>query len=179
MDSREEYVARDWYAALVRTNDYLASRPDLADMTRIVVAGGSQGGAFAIVTAALDPRVAYCFADCPAMGLPHEMMKHYMSYGPSRGQAPPGIEVEELERLLSYYDPVNFAPYITCPTHVGSNIGDITVHSMGPLAIYKNLTGLKSDQKAFHAGFTHMHGSGFGLAENQKQILDGLASSPP
>jgi hypothetical protein len=76
MESREEYVARDWYAALVRTNDYLASRPDLADMTRIVVAGGSQGGAFAIVTAALDPRVAYCFADCPAMGLPHEMMKH-------------------------------------------------------------------------------------------------------
>ncbi len=177
IEERDSYVARRWYTAMVRAVDYLATRPELVDMRRVVAAGGSQGGALAIVTTALDPRIAYCFADCPANAQPHEIMRHYESFGPSAGIIPADRTLEEAERVLSYYNPANFAPLIKVPTHVGANIGDLTVHSMGPLAIYHNLTALGQEQKAFHPGFTHGHGSGPGLARERQRIYD-LITNP-
>jgi cephalosporin-C deacetylase len=174
MENRDDYVARSWYCALVRSIDYLATRPDLVDMKRIIAPGGSQGGGFALVTAALDHRIAYCFADAPALGQPQEIMWHYGSFGPSRGQVPAGKTDADVERLMSYYNPVNFGPYIQCPTQIGSNIGDLTVHSMGPLACYKNLTGLQPSDKRFHPGFTHAHGSGPGLGQAQNEVIERL-----
>lgn len=176
LEDRDTYVARAWYCTLVRAVDYLATRPDWVDMKRVVAAGGSQGGAFALVTAALDPRIAACFADCPANGQPQEILLNYASFGPSAGIVPPGRTVEDTIKLLSYYNPVNFCPRIRCMTHVGSNIGDLTVHSMGPLAAYHNLTGLQDNQKAFHPGFTHFHGSGPGLGEAKKVYFGKLAN---
>ncbi len=170
LDSRDAYVARSWYSTMTRTIDYLATRTDIVDMNRIVASGGSQGGALALVTAALDKRVAVCLADCPANCQPQEIMENYSSFGPSRGLVPVGQTLQDLENMLSYYNPVNFCPWITCPTYVGSNIGDLTVHSMGPLAAYKNLTALKDDQKDFYPGFTHFHGSGPGLGVKTKEI---------
>ena len=162
---------------MARAIDYLATRPDLVDMKRIVAHGGSQGGALALVTAALDPRVAVCLSDCPANCQPQEIMENYPSFGPSKGCVPAGKTLAEVERALSYYNPVNFAPRIKCPTYVGSNIGDLTVHSMGPLAAYHNLTGLPADQKAFYPGWTHDHGSGPGLHEKTKEWLERLSTS--
>jgi len=178
LESRDDYVARAWYCAMVRSIDYLATRPDLVDMKRIVARGGSQGGALALVTAALDDRVAYCFADCPANCQPQEIMRYYGSFGPSRGVIPEGKTLADVDKLLSYYNPANFCPWIRCPTYVGSNIGDLTVHSMGPLAAYHNLTALKADRKDFYPGFTHMHGSGAGLGRKQREILEKIAGPP-
>ncbi len=179
LGDRDTYVARAWYCALVRSVDYLATRPDLVDMKRVVAKGGSQGGAFALVTAALDPRIAVCFADCPANCQPQEIMDNYPSFGPSIGQVPEGKTVADVQRALSYYNPVNFAPLIKCPTYVGSNIGDVTVHSLGPLAAYHNLTGLAPENKAFYPGFTHFHGSGPGLGVKAKEVLESLAGPLP
>jgi cephalosporin-C deacetylase-like acetyl esterase len=174
LQDRDTYVARAWYCAMVRAVDILASRPDLVDMTRVVAKGGSQGGALALVTAALDPRVVVCLADCPANCQPSEIMRNYSSFGPSSGQVPPGQSLENVETMLSYYNPVNFCPLIRCPAYVGSNIGDLTVHSMGPLAAYHNLTGVKPEDKAFYPGYTHFHGSGPGLGVKSKEWLDKL-----
>jgi len=174
IEHRDTYVARSWYTAMVRAVDYLATRPELVDMDRLIAFGGSQGGALAIVTAALEPRIAYCFADCPSNAQAHEIMRYYECFGPSAGIMPDGVSREQGERILSYYNPANFAPRIRIPTHVGINIGDITVHSMGPLAIYHNLTGLSADQKAFHPGFTHFHGSGPGLTHERNRISQAL-----
>jgi len=174
IEDRDTYVARGWYTAMVRAVDYLATSPELVDMDRLIAFGGSQGGALAIVTASLDPRIAYCFADCPSNAQAHEIMRYYESFGPSAGILPDGFSLEQGVRILSYYNPANFAPRIRIPTHVGINIGDITVHSMGPLAVYRNLTGLNDDQKAFHPGFTHFHGSGPGLTRERKRIYQKL-----
>ena len=179
LDARDTYAARSWYCAMVRAMDYLATRPELVDMNRVVASGGSQGGALALVTAALDSRVAVCLSDCPACCQPQEIMGNYPSFGPSRGQVPPGQMLQDLERMLSYYNPVNFCPWIKCPTYVGSNIGDLTVHSMGPLAAYHNLTGLGAEQKAFYPGFTHAHGSGPGLGVKSREWLGKLGGALP
>jgi hypothetical protein len=91
---------------------------------------------------------------------------------------PNGKSAADVEKLLSYFNPVNFAALISCPTHIGSNIGDLTVHSMGPLAAYQNLKRLPPDKKAFHPGFTHFHGSGPGLSKARAEILTQLAGPP-
>ncbi len=179
LNDRDSYVARSWYCAMVRSIDYLATRPDLVDMTRVVSKGGSQGGALALVTAALDHRVAVCLADCPANCQPSEIMENYPSFGPSAGRVPEGKTLKDVEKLLSYYNPVNFCPSIACPAYVGSNIGDLTVHSMGPLAAYHNLTGLKAGDKDFYPGFTHFHGSGPGLGVKSKEWLEKLGGPLP
>jgi len=178
LGDRDTYAARSWYSAMVRAIDYLAARPDLVDMKRIVASGGSQGGALALVTAALDPRVAVCLSDCPACCQPQEIMESYGSFGPSRGQVPPGRTLQDVEKMLSYYNPVNFCPSIRCPTYVGSNIGDLTVHSLGPLAAYRNLTGLAPGEKAFYPGFSHAHGSGPGLGLKSREWLEKLGGPP-
>jgi len=179
LNARDTYVARSWYCAMVRATDYLATRPELVDMKRVVASGGSQGGALALVTAALDPRVAVCLSDCPACCQPQEIMENYPSFGPSRGQVPPGQTLQDVESMLSYYNPVNFCPWIKCPTYVGSNIGDLTVHSLGPLAAYHNLTGLGAGQKAFYPGFTHSHGSGPGLGVKSREWLERIGGALP
>lgn len=164
LDDRDGYVARAWYCNLVRAVDYLATRPDLVDMTKVVAKGGSQGGGFSLVMGGLEPRISAVFADCPSNCQPHELLQgKYSSFGPSPGQVPPGRTLEQTIALFSYYNPANFCPRIRVPTHVGINIGDLTVHSIGPLAAYHMLTGLKPEQKGFHPGFTHFHGSGPGL----------------
>lgn len=179
LGDRDTYVARAWYCNMVRAVDYLATRPELVDMKRVIVRGGSQGGALALVTAGLDPRVAVCLADCPANCQPSEIMENYPSFGPSAGQVPQGKTLAEVEKALSYYNPANFCPRIKCPAYVGSNIGDLTVHSMGPLAAYHNLTGVSQDSKAFYPGFTHFHGSGPGLWDKTNDWLDKFGGPAP
>jgi cephalosporin-C deacetylase len=148
---RDEYVARNWYCALPRALDFLETQPDLADMSLIITRGGSQGGALAVVTAALDERVSACLADSPSNSMLHYSVdpKYYKSFGPTAGQTPEGWTLAEFKDMLAYYDPANMAPWIKCPTVIGVTTGDLTVHSMGGLGIYKNLTTLEDDQKWF------------------------------
>lgn len=157
LESRDAYVARSWYCTMKRAVDYLATRPDLVDMDRVVAKGGSQGGALALVTAALDDRVALCLSDSPSNLQMHELILNYSGFGPSIGNVPEGQTVEDLIDTLSYYDAVNMCPWIEVPTVIGLNVGDLTVHSMGGLAAYKNLTGLPGEEKWFFPGPTHFH----------------------
>ncbi len=177
LDTRDDYVARSWYCALVRALDYLATRPELADMSRVVAKGGSQGGALALVTAALDPRVKVCIADCPSNCMHHDVLTPgtYQTFGPTAGQVPPGQTLDDLKRTLSYYDPAHLAPRIACPTVIHANVGDLTVHSMGGLGVYNNLTGLKAGQKWFLPGVNgHFHAGSVAGGKKAKELIDAL-----
>lgn len=158
MGSRDDYVARSWYCTMVRAIDYLETRPDIVDMDRLAVAGGSQGGALALVTAGLDKRVDACFSMCPAACQFHEILSSYWSFGPKLGQLPKGQTLEQLKTTLSYYDAVSFCPRITVPTYLGFNVGDTTVHAMGPLAAWRSLTRVPADRKHLFIGYSSMHG---------------------
>lgn len=174
LDSRDDFCAREWYCDMVRAVDYLATRPDIVDMDRVVAAGGSQGGALALVTAALDPRIKYCFAMCPAACQFHEMLEHYESFGPSKGQVPEGQTLDDLKTTLSYYDAVNFCPWIKCPTYIGVNVGDLTVHSMGGLAAFKNLSSLADEDKDIFIGYTYYHGASDEFDNKKDEIMKAL-----
>ena len=59
LDSRDNYYMKRVYLACVRSIDLLTSLPEW-DGKNVIVQGGSQGGALALVTAGLDQRVTAC-----------------------------------------------------------------------------------------------------------------------
>ncbi len=179
LDSRDDYVARTWYCTMVRAVDYLLTRKDLVDPDRIVAAGGSQGGALAVATAALHPKVALCLADSPSNAMLHHSVDPtmYGSFGPTVGQVPDGQTLDDLKQTLSYYDPANLAVRIKCPTAIGLTVGDLTVHSMGGLGIYHNLTGLKPGQKWFLPGVnTGFHANSRDGGRKFRELKDKLVA---
>jgi cephalosporin-C deacetylase-like acetyl esterase len=162
---------------MVRALDYMATRPEIADMTRVVSSGGSQGGALALATAALDKRVKLCIADSPSNSMLSDSVRPgmYPSFGPTCGQVPPGQTLDDLLRTLSYFDPANLAPWIQCPTVIHLTVGDLTVHSMGGLGVFKNLTGLKDDQKWFFpCANGHFHGGSAAGGAKAKELMEKL-----
>jgi cephalosporin-C deacetylase-like acetyl esterase len=177
LDSRETHAAQAWFCAMVRALDYMATRPEIADMTRVVSSGGSQGGALALATAALDKRVKLCVADSPSNSMLSDSVRPgtYPSFGPTCGQVPPGQTLDDLLRTLSYFDPANLAPWIQCPTVIHLTVGDLTVHSMGGLGVFKNLTGLKDDQKWFFPCVNgHFHGGSAAGGAKAKELMQKL-----
>jgi Acetyl esterase (deacetylase) len=170
--SKESYAARSWYLSMVRAYDCLLALDGWVDPDRILVAGGSQGGALALAAAALEPRYKHCIAGCPSNAQTHELMHCYDGFGPSVGALPAGVTEEAADRILSYFDPANLAARIRVPTTIGINIGDPTVHVLGPLACYTNLTRLDSGEKEFLTGLQPEHGSGERFQAREAALLD-------
>ena len=65
-DDPMKFYFRGMYMRVMRSLDYIKSLPEW-DGKNLIVIGGSQGGAQAIVAAALDPQVTICIAGVPAM----------------------------------------------------------------------------------------------------------------
>lgn len=66
LDNRDNYYMRRVYLACIRCIDFLTALPEW-DGKNVIVQGASQGGALALVTAALDKRVTLCAASHPAL----------------------------------------------------------------------------------------------------------------
>ena len=124
LDDKDNYYMKHVYVACVRAIDYLTTLPDW-DGKNVFVQGGSQGGALALVTAALDPRVTACVANHPAIsdmagyldnragGYPHfNRMNHMLT--------------PEKVHTMAYFDVVNFARRITCPVYLTWGFNDNT-----------------------------------------------------
>ncbi len=124
---RNTYGYRGFYADACRAMDFLVERPEV-DSSRIGVHGGSQGGALSLVLAALRPRsVSCCAVGAPFMcgiwdatrltrSYPYEEINEFV-------RAHPGL-VAQAENALAYFDVVNFAPMIRCPTLVHIGLAD-------------------------------------------------------
>lgn len=116
LDDRDKYYYKRVYLGCVRAVDYLYSLSEF-DGNNLIVWGGSQGGALAIVTAALDDRVKGLVSVFPALsdltgylhgragGWPHMF---------NEGNAP-FMAKEEKIKVSAYYDVVNFARYVNVP----------------------------------------------------------------
>ena len=124
LDAPQTYYYRGSYLDCIRAVDFIASRTDV-DQDKIAVWGGSQGGGFAFATAALDSRVDYCVADIPFLcdwvnyfRLTHwPEMDKWIADQPRRGW-------ESTLRTLSYFDTMNLADRISCPTLMSVGLQD-------------------------------------------------------
>ena len=141
LEDRDQYYMKHVYLGLPRCIDVLTSLPEW-DGRNVFVQGGSQGGALALVAAALDPRITYCVANHPALsdmgagsvdqtsGYPHFTKES-------------GAYSEACLKTLSYYDVVNFARHIQIPVYMTWGYNDNTCPPTTSYAVWNVLSGPK------------------------------------
>ncbi len=142
---RESYYYRGAYMDCVRGMDFLHSRPEI-DTGRIGVWGFSQGGGLSLATAALDQRVSACVAGVPwlcnfpvaaeiTIG-PYVELHDFMKEQPGKRDA--------ALATLAYFDQVNLADAISCPTLIASAIVD-EVHPLRTvMPVFERIPAMKS-----------------------------------
>lgn len=123
----QSYGYRGFYADAIRAIDFMLTRPEI-DASRIGVHGGSQGGALSLVTSALRPGVVKCgalaapyltgFMDSAALtrSYPYEEMNEYFRMYPDR--------VDQVRKVVNYFDCLNFASKITAPLLIYIGLAD-------------------------------------------------------
>jgi len=123
---RQTYAYRGFYVDVWRGIDFLLSRPEV-DPTRIGVTGTSQGGGLTICTAAMRPEVRAAAAGAPYLcGMmdaielthtyPYQEINDYLRLHPEQRAL--------VQETLAYFDGLNFADQITCPTIVNIGLQD-------------------------------------------------------
>jgi cephalosporin-C deacetylase len=135
------YFYRGVFVDCVRALDFVADRPEV-DPERIGVTGISQGGGLTIAVAGLDRRPKVAIADVP-------FLCHYRRAVDVTEQRPygelieycrshPGAE-EQVFRTLSYFDAMNMAPDVGCPTLVSVGLLDMICPPSTVFAAYNHL----------------------------------------
>ena len=142
---RERYYYRGAYMDCVRGIDFLHSRAEI-DTNRIGVWGFSQGGGLSLATAALDHRVSAAVAGVPWLcnfpvaaeitTAPYVELHNYLAEHPE--------ERDRALATLAYFDQLNLAEAIACPTLIGSAIID-EVHPLRTvMPVFEKIRALKS-----------------------------------
>lgn len=113
LDNKDDYYYRRVFLGCLRANDFLVNLPQF-DGKNLAVIGGSQGGALAIMTAALDSRVKVLAASYPALSdmtgyLQNRAGGWFHGFKDSENRTKEKIET------ASYYDTVNFAKRLKIP----------------------------------------------------------------
>lgn len=142
IENKDHYYLKKVYLACVRALDFLVSLPEW-DQKNLIAQGGSQGGALALVTTALDNRITACAANHPALsdmagyvagragGYPHFFVKY------------PKMATDEILNTLQYYDVVNFAQKIHVPVFMTWGFNDNTCPPTTSYAVYNSINAPK------------------------------------
>ena len=138
--NKDKYYYRGAYMDVVRGIDFIASRAK-AQKNNIFMTGGSQGGAFTIIGAALDTRIK---AIAPAVQFMGDFPDYFRvgSWPASvakEQQKKLGMSDEDMYKFLTYFDTKNFAPYITCPVFTCMGLQDPVCPPHTNFAPYNNL----------------------------------------
>jgi cephalosporin-C deacetylase-like acetyl esterase len=142
LDDKDAYFYRRVYIGCVRANDFLTSLPQY-DGKNLAVTGGSQGGALAIVTAALDSRVRSLAASYPALSDMAGYTANRAGGWPHAFKDPKMRTKEKLE-TASYYDTVNFARRLQVAGIYSWGFNDEVVPVTSSYAAYNVITAPKT-----------------------------------
>jgi len=138
LDNKDNYYMKKVYLSCVKAVDYLATLSEW-DGENLIAQGGSQGGALALITTALNSKVTACAANHPALsdmaryklgrtgGYPHLFTKYR------------GVDTPEKLKTLAYYDVVNFARQIKVPVFMTWGYNDNVCPPTTSYIIYNTL----------------------------------------
>lgn len=127
LESKETFYYRGAFCDVVRAVDFVASL-EKADTSHIYARGESQGGAFTLISASLDPRIAAAAPAVPFLG----DYRHYSQivwwpvwevFDTADSQ---NISRDDLFEMLSYFDVKNFTDRIECPVYMAFGLQDPT-----------------------------------------------------
>jgi len=139
-DDREKSYFLRMFLACSRAVDYLASRPDWDGRT-LVVTGTSQGGLQSIIAAGLNPKVTAMVVNVPAGCDDTAPLAGRGMPWPYWLKEIPGKNRDSLIRTCGYFDAVNFASRIKCPSMVAYGLLDRTATASGVSVMMNELGG--------------------------------------
>lgn len=138
-DDRDKYYYKDVYIRVIRALQYVKSLPEW-DGKNLIIVGGSQGGAQAIVAAALDQDVTLCRALVPAMSDHSGILAGRQSGWPRACETADGKpESQKAFENMAYYDDVFFGRRIKCPIYTCTGFIDTVCSPTSVYAFYNNL----------------------------------------
>ncbi len=139
-----EYYFRAVYMDCVRAIDFAAAQPDI-DPDRIVLEGGSQGGALGMAVSALDERPWLAMVDVPSNSLLHErVINAHGSFSAVTDYLKIHAHLtDQVFRTLSYFDTMNLADRIRCPLLASVALNDTTCPAKFYFASYNRITSPK------------------------------------
>ncbi|WP_310829580.1 acetylxylan esterase [Paenibacillus pedocola] len=142
--SKYEYYYRYQYMDCMKAIDFACAQPEV-DPNRIVVEGGSQGGALTMAMAALDHRPAAALADVPSnSNLVRRIEGEHGAFASVADYL--RRHPEELDLVmdeLSYFDTMNMAARITCKVLASVALKDETCPPEMYFATYNRIAGEK------------------------------------
>ena len=156
-----------------------AREHDAVDPDRLIVAGGSQGGAIALATAALDGTAIAALIDVPFLSHfrraieltdehPYVELRHFL--GIHRDRA------DDVFRTLAYFDGMNLATRATVPALFSVGLMDEICPPSTVFAAYNHYAGPKEIRVWPFNG--HEAGEAQHVFE-QIRFLEGLGIAPP
>lgn len=127
LDSKENFYYRGAFCDVVRAVDF-ASSLEKADTAHIFARGESQGGAFTLVGASLDSRIAAAAPAVPFLGDygDYSQIVWWPLWEVFDTADRQGIGRERLFEMLSYFDVKNFTDRIKCPVYMAFGLQDPT-----------------------------------------------------
>lgn len=140
-DNRDTYYFKRVFMGCIRANDFLYSLAAF-DGKNLAVAGGSQGGALTIVTAALDNRVKHMVAYFPGMCDHTGYLSGRTGGWPQWLKNVDKVNKKQIE-TSRYYDMVNFASLLRIPGFYSWGYNDETCPPTSSYAAYNNITAPK------------------------------------
>ena len=141
----EKYYYRGAYMDCLRGLDFLSSQPEV-DPNRLGMWSRSQGGGFTLATAALDSRLSVAVAEEPFLcnfpvsiditTRPYLELHDYAAAHPEQRQA--------ILDTLYYFDTLNLAENISCPTLMDIGMKDETCPYCTIMPVFEKITAPKA-----------------------------------
>jgi len=159
-DDRDKSYFLRMFLGCARAVDYLTSRPDWNGKV-LMVTGGSQGGFQSFATAALCPQITEVSAFVPAgCDLLAPLANPPRAFGWPFWTAywvPKELDPKKIQETAGYYDGINFAARIHCPTLMCVGLIDDTARPTGVIAAYN---GIKAPKELLILPLSDHHGTG-------------------
>lgn len=145
IEDKEKYYYRGAYMDCLRGLDFLWYRQEV-DSQRLGMWSRSQGGGLTLATAALDDRLQVAVGEEPFMcnypvsidvgSRPYVELKDYAAQHPEQR----GSMLE----TLAYFDTLNLADQISCPTLMDIGMKDETCPYRTVMPVFENIPGPKA-----------------------------------
>lgn len=146
------------YTNAMQAMNALVTLPTV-DTKRLCVAGSSQGGRLSVVVASLDKRVTAVISEITHFaGHPYQEWAKKMNVAKADGVKQTPIDLMTFQVRdpgIEYFDVVNFAPQVQCPTLVRNGLNDLIVSPSTTVYMVYQALGSKTKEFSAQPGIGH------------------------
>lgn len=171
---KEEYYFTNVYMDCLKALDFACTRPEV-DPSKLILDGGSQGGALVSAISALDDRPFLAMADVPSNSdIAQRVVGKTGSFGSVQDYLCKHPQhTDRVLETLSYFDTMNMADKITCPTLASVGLKDTTCPAQQYFATYNRIHGEK--QIALYPFNGHEGGGNLHTEAKLRFVMEHLA----